>query len=258
MLLFRTLDVNENRRSGFEFTYPETLNPQLEICPLIPAKGQSVNLYRIKLAGMLFIMPFLLAGCTVYEEHVTLDGNGGVTADISINNQALAQIAPEAADPMVLKAMLGHSKPPDVDMTIEKAGDSMHFKFVSKKAADLIEWGRNEQNPLGNATVQALDGYLDITRKVVPSSEFHWQNTPGVTMVFKLSAPGTLVSSNSTRQEGETAVWEVNPSELLSGEGKTFTARFKTSTPWMTYMLIALMVAGAIGFFVFLRKKTMS
>ena len=197
----------------------------------------------------------LLGGCVVYEEHVTLDDAGGVVADVSIHAQALAQASPELAEPFVLKAMLGRSCPPSVDMAIEKAGENIHLKFSSKKTGDLLEWARHEQNPLGQASVQVVDGYMDVTRTIGLSKEFEWKSAPGAKMVFKLSAPGTLVSSNATRLEGNTAVWEVDPNDVLSGKSTAFQARFKIATPWLTYLLIAMMILGIIAFFGMLRRK---
>ena len=197
----------------------------------------------------------LFSGCVVYEEHVTLDDKGGVVADVFIHRQALAQASPEMAEPFVLKAMLGRSCPPNVDLAIEKAGENVHFRFSSKKRDDLLEWARHKQNPLGNASVQLADGYMDVTRTIGLSNEFAWKSGAGAKMIFKLSAPGTLVSSNATRQEGDTAVWELDPNEVLSGKSTAFTARFKVSTPWVTYLLIVMMVAVVAAFFFVLKRK---
>lgn len=194
----------------------------------------------------------------MYEEHVTLDEKGGAVVDIHINSQALSQISPEAADPVVLKMLLARSRPPDVALTVEKDLDDMHVVLDAKKTAELLEWARKEQNPLGVASVQFSDGYMEVTRTILPISEFDLKSlerTPGVKMVFKLTGPGKLVNSTATRSEGNTAVWEIDPRELDSKNPTIFKATFKVSTPWLTYVLIALTAACIGAFFVVLRRK---
>jgi len=209
-----------------------------------------------KVLALGFIMP-LLCGCVVYEERVTLDASGGAVADVRIHSDALAQLSPNADNPMLLKIMLGRSCPESVDIAAEKKGDTMHLTFTTKKVAEFLEWARAENNPLGNASVQTLDGIMDVNRTISPLRFTHpIQCPPGATMVIKLTGPGTLVTTNATRQEGDTAIWEVDPHDFLDGKGAAFNARFSVSTPWLTYLLIAMTVGAMAAFYIVLRRKT--
>ncbi len=210
-----------------------------------------------KLLYLAFVLPSL-SGCVMYEEHVTLDEKGGAVVDIHINTQTLSQISPEAADPVVLKMLLARSRPPDVALSVEKNAEDIHVTLNAQKTTDLLEWARKEQNPLGVANVQFSDGYMEVTRTILPINEFDLKSldrAPGVKMVFKLTGPGKLISSTATRSEGNTAVWEIDPRELDSKTPTVFKATFRVSTPWLTYILVALTAVCIGAFFVVLRRK---
>ncbi len=106
---------------------------------------------------------------------------------------------------------------------------------------------------------KVLDGTMDVTRTFAPINEFDLKEIekhPDVMMVFKITGPGKLVSSDATRTEGNTAIWEVAPREIFSGKGNSFHARYNISTPWLTYLLIALTVlSGGAFLFVVMRKR---
>ena len=119
-----------------------------------------------------------------------------------------------------------------------------------------MEWAKSEQNPLGLASIEVLDGTMDVTRILPATGEFKWPSVPGTKMVFKLTAPGTLSETNATRRDGNTAVWEFDTKDVFNGKEVKLTARYKASTPWLTYLLFAMIVLCPVGFFVYMKRKT--
>ncbi len=99
---------------------------------------------------------------------------------------------------------------------------------------------------------------MDVTRTfqaIHPSDLKELESKNDFTLVFKITAPGKLVSSNATRTDGNTAIWEVKPRDIFSENGKEFTARYNFATPWLTYLLIAMTVLAVAAFLHVLLKK---
>jgi hypothetical protein len=209
----------------------------------------------------------VLAGCVRYDESIEVDqnGKGAATIVMSRPKRGFLEKATFRAtdfDERFGEKAMSKDLPPGVKLNWSQKEQDERIEITAVYTFDdinvLAGWAANSDNPLRGISVKRTSDTLEFTRQIKALEEEQLEAVkkylPDTTLTFKLKGPGSLKTTNATRQDGSTAIWEYKAAELFQG-GKEFKAQFFFGTPLWVYALIAFFVLDAIIVAVIVMKK---